>query len=84
MNAVRGHSAAWRDITPEEHNEAVGFVLDCILANAECDDDLGDSASLRPIKIARTEDGTILAVLCKVRPRDTEMLTSDEQIFVAA
>ena len=54
--------------TDNERYEAAGFVLDCIIADGACDDPLGDSASLKPIQIARAEDGSIQAVLCNVAP----------------
>jgi len=73
------------DITnADEHYEATGFVLDCIVADGSCDDPLGDSAALKPKSIVRSEDGSILAVICTVRPRDLPGIECEEkQVLVS-
>ena len=91
MSVTTQHVFSWRDVSAEEHNEAAGFVLDCILDDGACDDELGNSAALRPTKIARMKDGSIRAVLCNVRPSCAGDLISgltpaapeDDRIFMA-
>lgn len=83
MNATHTNIGMMRKITsPEEHNEAAGFVLDCILANGMVDDPLGDTAALRPTDVVRDSDGKLLFVLCAVRPVASTcisgLLTDDE------
>jgi hypothetical protein len=58
----------------EEHYEAAGFVLDCVLANELADDDLGDASALRPTDVVRADDGSLLYVLCSVRPSSADGL----------
>jgi hypothetical protein len=58
--------------TDEERYEAAGFVLDCILADGMVDDPLGDAASLRPTDVVRAPNGSLLFVLCVVRPCDSD------------
>ncbi|MHB8178976.1 MAG: hypothetical protein ACYDFS_02435 [Vulcanimicrobiaceae bacterium] len=73
--------------TADEQYEAAGFVLDCIIADGACDDPLGNSASLKPLKIARAEDGAILAVLCQVGPHGLkigDIAGTERQVLVTA
>ena len=75
------HITTMRELSSEDEKfEAAGFVLDCILADAACDDPLGDSAALRPTLIARADDGSILAVICRVRPSDARGILGESSI----
>lgn len=70
----------------DEAYEAAGFVLDCILADGSEDDELGDSAGLRPVEISRADDGSIQYVMCAVRPCGpvTQMPQVEERVLVGA
>ncbi len=63
----------------EEQYEAAGFVLDCILANGRGDDRLGDAAALTPTGVVRAENGSLLYVLCSVRPSNSDGLDASVQ-----
>jgi hypothetical protein len=76
MNSTHSSIGMMRRITSDaEHNEAAGFVLDCILSNGMIDDPLGDSAALRPTDVVRDSEGKLLFVLCAVRPCEANQLS---------